>query len=87
MSDKIGQSYRARKALFAKGIRDGRLSVQEIEAALPDGSLTAAERWLLYYSLRAAEIEIFDEVTGEVDHGFHERERPDEERPPAEAGG
>jgi hypothetical protein len=68
---KIGKSYSARKALFAKGIRDGRLSVQEIEEALPAGTLTAAERWLLYYSLRAAEVEIVDEVTGQVDHGFH----------------
>jgi hypothetical protein len=60
----------ARKALFAKGLREGRLTVQEIESALPAGTLTAAERWLLYYSLRAAQVEIVDEVTGQVDHGF-----------------
>lgn len=71
MDNKIGHSYTARKTIFAKGIREGRLSVQEIERALPEGALTAAERWLLYYSLRAAEVEIVDEVTGEVDHGFH----------------
>ena len=70
MDNKIGGSYVARKELFSKGIRDGRLSVQEIERALPEGTLTAAERWLLYYSLRAAEVEIVDELTGEVDHGF-----------------
>jgi hypothetical protein len=46
------------------------LTVQEIEEALPAGTLTAAERWLLYYSLRAAQVEIVDEVTGQVDHGF-----------------
>jgi hypothetical protein len=64
---KIGESYTARKQLFARGLRHGRLTVQEIEEALPSGALTAAERWLLYYSLKAAEIEIVDEVTGEVD--------------------
>jgi len=67
---KIGQSYMARKRLFAKGLRDGRLTVQEIELALPPGALTAAERWLLYYSLRAAQVEIIDEVTGQVDPGI-----------------
>ncbi|NMO14432.1 hypothetical protein HPC49_04950 [Pyxidicoccus fallax] len=70
MENRIGKSYMARKALFAKGLKEGRLSVQEIEAALPPGTLTAAERWLLYYSLRAAQVEIIDEVTGQVDHGF-----------------
>lgn len=69
MDSKIGQSYVARKRLFAKGLRDGRLTVQEIEQALPAGTLTAAERWLLYYSLRAAQVEIVDQETGEVDHG------------------
>ena len=64
---KIGKSYTARKQLFAKGIRTGRLSVQEIEEALPPGTLTAAERWLLYYSLKAAGVDIVDAVTGEVD--------------------
>ena len=70
MENRIGKSYVARKALFAKGLREGRLTVQEIEEALPAGTLTAAERWLLYYSLRAAQVEIVDELTGEVDHGF-----------------
>jgi hypothetical protein len=68
---KIGPSYLARKALFAKGLKHGSLTVQEIEKALPPGTLTAAERWLLYYSLRAAEVEIVDEITGQVDHGLH----------------
>jgi hypothetical protein len=70
VENRIGKSYVARKALFAKGLREGRLTVQEIESALPPGTLTAAERWLLYYSLRAAQVEIVDEVTGQVDHGF-----------------
>jgi hypothetical protein len=64
---KIGKSYLARKALFKKGLQSGQLTVQEIEEALPAGTLTAAERWLLYYSLKAAEVEIIDEVTGQVD--------------------
>lgn len=78
MENRIGKSYLSRKALFAKGLRDGRLTVQEIEEALPAGTLTAAERWLLYYSLRAAQVEIIDEVTGQVDHGFMS------DQPPAE---
>ena len=69
MDRKIGQTYVARKELFAKGLREGRLTVQEIERALPQGALTAAERWLLYYSFRAAQVEIVDQQTGEVDHG------------------
>ncbi len=58
---KVGTSHRARKQLFQRGLRRGFLTIQEIESALPSGSLTPAERWLLYYSLRAAEIEIRDE--------------------------
>lgn len=69
VQERIGQAYLARKALFSKGIRDKRLSVQEIERLLPAGSLSASERWLLYYSLRAAEVELVDEETGEVEHG------------------
>jgi len=41
-----------------KGFRGRVLTVEEIERALPPGSLTATERWLFYYSLRAAEIEV-----------------------------
>jgi hypothetical protein len=81
MENRIGKSYVARKALFAKGLREGRLSVQEIDAALPTGTLTAAERWLLYYSLRAAQVEIVDELTGQVDPGFHpEASAPQQDR-------
>ncbi len=40
--------------------------VPEQERALPAGSLTDAERWLLYYSLRASGVEIRDEQGGEV---------------------
>jgi len=57
---KIGRSHKARKALFTRGIRRGFLSVEEIDQALPPGSLTDAERWLLYYSLKASRVEIRD---------------------------
>ena len=73
MENRTGPSYEARKALFTKGFREGRLTVRAIETALPPGTLTAAERWLLYYSLRAAQVEIVDEDTGVADPGF-ERE-------------
>ncbi len=46
--------------LFKRGLRRGFLTVQEIEGALPPGALTAAERWLLYYCLREAEIQLRD---------------------------
>ncbi|HEY0839467.1 MAG TPA: RNA polymerase sigma factor region1.1 domain-containing protein [Vulgatibacter sp.] len=65
MEPKIGQSHLARKALFRQGVKNGYLTVEDIEEALPAGTLTAAERWLLYYSLRAAEIEILGD-TGEL---------------------
>jgi hypothetical protein len=70
---KIGRSHKARKALFARGIRRGFLSVEEIDEALPPGSLTDAERWLLYYSLKASRVEIRDGDGGIVEV---------EERPP-----
>lgn len=71
MDHQTSPSYLARKALFAKGIKQGRLTVREIEETLPAGTLTASERWLLYYCLRAAEVEIFDESTGQLDTGIH----------------
>jgi hypothetical protein len=64
---KIGRSHKARKALFARGIRRGFLSVEEIDEALPPGSLTDAERWLLYYSLKASRVEIRDGDGGIVE--------------------
>ncbi len=57
---KIGRSHKARKALFARGIRRGYLLIEEIDEALPPGSLTDAERWLLFYSLQAARVEVRD---------------------------
>lgn len=58
---KTASSHRARKALFQRGIRQGYLTIAEIEQALPPGSLSPSERWLLYYSLRAADVEIRDQ--------------------------
>ncbi len=57
---KSGRSHKARKALFTRGIRRGFLTLDEIDEALPNGSLTDAERWLLFYSLHAARVEIRD---------------------------
>lgn len=77
MDPKIGRSHLARKALFRRGLRQGHLSVQDIEEALPAGSLMPAERWLLYYSLRAAEIEILGEppaVVEEIERGIRQGE-------------
>jgi hypothetical protein len=54
------ETHEARKALFQIGIRRGHLTVDEIDRALPSGSLSPAERWLLFYSLRAAGVEIRD---------------------------
>ncbi len=54
------ESHEARKALFQLGIRRGHLSLDEIDRALPPGSLSPAERWLLFYSLRASGVEIRD---------------------------
>jgi hypothetical protein len=58
MDLKVGQSHRARKELFARGLRRGYLSVDEIDACLPEGCMTPSERWLLYFSFRAAQIDI-----------------------------
>lgn len=52
--------YQARRKLFEKGLKEGRLTVQEIEEALPAGTLSNAERWLLLYSLKAAQVEIVE---------------------------
>ena len=58
---KIGREHKARKALFTRGIRRGFLTLDEIDEALPPGSLSDAERWLLFYSLHAARVEIHDD--------------------------
>lgn len=58
MGSPSGRAHEARKQLFARGVRRGWLTLEEIEGALPAGALTPAERWLLFYSFRAAGIEI-----------------------------
>ncbi len=58
MATHSGKAHEARKLLFARGVRRGWLTLDEVEGALPPGALTPAERWLLFYSLRAAGIEI-----------------------------
>ncbi len=61
------ESHEARKALFQLGIRRGTLTLDEIDQALPPGSLSPAERWLLFYSLRAAGVEITDRQGSSVE--------------------
>jgi hypothetical protein len=51
-------SHESRKALFQLGLRRGHLTIDEIDRALPPGALSAMERWLLLYSLRAAGVDI-----------------------------
>jgi len=53
-------SHAARKALFTRALRRGWLRLDEIDAALPSGTLSEAERWLLLASLRAADVELRD---------------------------
>jgi hypothetical protein len=72
------ESHEARKALFQLGIRRGHLTIEEIDRALPAGSLSPAERWLLFYSLRAAGVDIRDERGTRM-------ERPPGEPPPPDA--
>ena len=57
---RIGGGHKLRKALFVRGIRQGYLNIDEVEASIPPGLMTAAERWLLYFSLRAAHVELRD---------------------------
>jgi hypothetical protein len=61
------ESHESRKALFQLGIRRGHLSLDEIDRAVPPGSLSPSERWLLFYSLRAAGVEIRDREGSMVD--------------------
>jgi hypothetical protein len=61
------ESHEARKALFQLGIRRGHVSLDEIDRALPAGSLSPSERWLLFYSLRAAGVEIRDRAGSSVE--------------------
>ena len=58
MEETETESHAARRELFVRGVRRGYLTVQEIEEALPEGSLSPSERWLLYYSLRAANVDV-----------------------------
>lgn len=66
MDDWIGLAHLERVRLFTKGFRERVLTVEEIEASLPPGSLSAMERWLFYYSLRAAEIDVRGEQPASV---------------------
>ena len=75
MATRYGSSHEARKKLFLRGVRRGWVTLGEIEEAVPKGSLSASERWLLFYSLRAAGVEIVERR--------REEDGASRERPPA----
>jgi hypothetical protein len=58
------RSHAARKALFARALRRGWLTLAEIDDALPAGTLSQPERWLLLASLKAANVELRQEPPG-----------------------
>ncbi len=57
---KTGSSHHARKELFRRGLAQGFITLADVDAALPVGTASQGERWLLLYSLRAAGVEIRD---------------------------
>jgi hypothetical protein len=63
---RTGRSHRIRKELFQLGLRQGWLSLPEIDRALPQ-TTGQGERWLFLYSLRAAGIELRDGRGAHVD--------------------
>jgi len=71
------ESHEARKTLFQLGIRRGWLGLSEIDRALPQGSLSPPERWLLFYSLRAAGVEIRDDQGVALDRLPEQPAQPD----------
>src|SRR4051812_41918940 len=81
---RIGNGHEIRKLLFQRGIREGRLDVEEAESLLPPELFTAAERWLFYFSLRASEVVLHDSqgnvVTPDEVVPEHVRLRPRRQR-------
>jgi len=67
---RVGRAHHARKEFFTRALREGALTLQEVDRALPPGTLSDAERWLFHTSLRAAGVSLVDEETGTVDRGF-----------------
>lgn len=66
---RVGSSHHARKELFRRGIAQGFITLADIDAALPPGTGSQGERWLLIYSLRAAGVDIRDETGKAVTPG------------------
>ena len=52
--------HRWRRDLFVRGLREGFVDAEQVEADIPPGMMSASERWLLYFSLSASEIELRD---------------------------
>jgi hypothetical protein len=49
-----------RRDLFVRGLREGFVDAEQVEAEIPPGMMSASERWLLYFSLSASDIELRD---------------------------
>jgi hypothetical protein len=64
---KIGSSHHARKELFRRGLAQGFITLADIDSALPPGTASQGERWLLLYSLRAAGVDVRDASGGAVE--------------------
>ncbi|MFM2153445.1 MAG: hypothetical protein RL199_1880 [Pseudomonadota bacterium] len=52
--------HRWRRDLFVRGLREGYVDAERVEEEIPPGMMSASERWLLYFSLSASEIELRD---------------------------
>jgi hypothetical protein len=52
--------HRWRRALFVRGLREGWVDAEAIDREIPPGMMSSSERWLLYFSLSASEVELRD---------------------------
>ena len=57
---RTGVAHSLRKALFIRGLRQGFLAVDEVDEALSPGLMSAAERWLFFFSLHASGVQLRD---------------------------
>lgn len=76
-SSKMGKNHREKILLFQAGLRRGFVTSQEVEAVIPEDQVNDAERWLLYYSLQASEIEIRDQKSTTDSSSLATSEQPE----------
>jgi len=67
MPDALARSHEARKALFKRGLRQGFVTAEELEEAMPHDRFEPLEIATLVYSLQACGIEIRP-ASGELAH-------------------